>query len=144
MALPDPHYHAEFYADVPMKRLLAWVIDSGAILVLTILAIPFTAFTALFFLPLFYMAIGFAYRVITLARRSATPGMRLMSIEVRTEQGGRLDLGQATMHTLLYSLFLSFFLPMLASVVLIMTGARGQGLHDLALGTVVINRAARH
>ena len=26
--LPDPRLNAEFYADIPAKRLLAWVIDT--------------------------------------------------------------------------------------------------------------------
>lgn len=141
--LPDPHYNAEFYDDTPTKRLLAWVVDTVIIILLTLIAIPFTAFTALFYLPVLAMLIGFAYRVITLTNGSATLGMRLMSIEVRNLDGSRLDLARAFMHTLLYSVFFSFLVPQIASIVLMLTGARRQALHDLAMGTAVINRAAQ-
>jgi hypothetical protein len=50
--LPDPHYQPEFYADVPLKRLISWAIDTVLIVLLVVLILPFTAFTGLFFLPL--------------------------------------------------------------------------------------------
>jgi hypothetical protein len=46
--LPDPDAHAEFYADVPFKRLLAFIVDAVLICLITVILIPFTAFTALF------------------------------------------------------------------------------------------------
>ncbi len=140
--LPDPDDHAEFYADVPVKRLLAWVIDMVAIILLTALILPFTAFTGLFFLPFLVMAVSFAYRVITLTNRSATPGMRLTAIEFRTAQGERFDLPMAVLHTILFSVIFSFLLPQVVSIILMLTGRRAQGLHDLFLGTAAVNRAA--
>lgn len=141
-ALPDPHYHAEFYRDVPLKRLLAWLVDTLVILLLTVAVLPFTAFTGLFYFPFLAMVVGLVYRVLTIAGGSATPGMRLMAIELRNAGGARLDLPQAVLHTLLFSVFFSFLLPQLASIALMATGARAQGLHDLMMGTVAINRAA--
>jgi uncharacterized RDD family membrane protein YckC len=141
-ALPDPDRHPGFYDAVPTKRLLAWLVDSALIGLLTLLIVPFTAFLAVFFLPLLWLAVGFAYRVTTLARGSATPGMRLMAIEFRDGTGRPFDLGLAAAHTLGYSLSMSFVLPQVASVVLMLTGARAQGLTDLVLGTAAINRPA--
>ncbi|MDG1127622.1 hypothetical protein A8B83_18425 [Rhodobacteraceae bacterium EhC02] len=140
--LPDPVIQPEFYADVPMKRLLAWLVDTILIALICLLILPFTAFTGLFFFPLLMLMVGFAYRVITIANRSATWGMRLMAIEFRTAQGERFGLGLATLHTLGTSF--SFALPVLQviSVVLMMTTARGQGLTDHLLGSVALNRAA--
>lgn len=140
--LPDPVIQPEFYADVPMKRLLAWQVDTILIALICLLILPFTAFTGLFFFPLLMLMVGFAYRVITIANRSATWGMRLMAIEFRTAQGERFGLGLATLHTLGTSF--SFALPVLQviSVVLMMTTARGQGLTDHLLGSVALNRAA--
>lgn len=140
--LPDPYYNAEFYADTPVKRLLAWGVDTGLILLLSLAAIPFTAFTALFFLPLLVTAVGFVYRVVTLTNGSATLGMRLMSVEVRSLDGSRLDLMRAFMHTLLYHVFFWTFVLQIGSIILMLTGPRRQALHDLVLGTAVINRAA--
>lgn len=141
--LPDPDRHAEFYADVPMKRALAWVIDTVLIAVITLFIVPFTAFTALFFLPMLFLTVSFVYRSLSLASRSATPGMRLLAIEFLDHRGQRFDLTTAVLHTLGYTVSISMVLPQIVSALLMLTGARGQGLTDHALGTVAINRAAR-
>ena len=143
-ALPDPTYQAEFYADVPMKRGLAWIVDTIIIALITLLIVPFTAFTALFFLPLLYVTVSFLYRVWTLTGRSATLGMRLLSIEFRSRQGERFDLGLALAHTVGYTLTIATLLPQLFSILLMLTSARGQGLTDHVLGTVAINRPSRY
>jgi uncharacterized RDD family membrane protein YckC len=140
--LPDPEYQAEFYADVPVKRALAWVVDTLLIAALTMLVVPFTAFVGLFFLPALYLAVGFLYRTVALTRNSATLGMRLMAIEFRDRSGRRFDLGTAVLHTLGYTLTIGTLLPQLLSIGLMLTTARGQGLTDIVLGTVAINRAA--
>ena len=98
--IPDPQFQPEFYADVPTKRLMAWVVDTVLVLVLCLLVLPFTAFTGIFFFPLLFLTLSFAYRVVTIARGSATWGMRLTSIEFRTVQGDRFDLQMAFLHTL--------------------------------------------
>lgn len=138
--LPDPFTQAEFYADVPLKRLLAWVVDTILILLLAILFLPFTAFTALFFFPLFYVTIGFVYRAASITRWSATPGMLLFAIELRTSEGDRFDTPYAVLHTLGYTVSLSFVLPQVVSVFLMLTTPRAQGLTDLVLQTAAINR----
>ena len=142
-AQPDPYYQAEFYSDVPMKRGLAWIVDTILIALLTLVIMPFTAFTALFFLPVLYMTLSFMYRTISLARKSATPGMRLFGIELRSRDGERFDLGLALAHTLGYTLSVSTVLVQLFSIILMLTSARGQSLTDHVLGTVAINRPAR-
>lgn len=138
--LPDPDRYAEFYADVPVKRAMAWIVDAMLVFLLTILILPFTAFTGLFFYPLLWLVVSFAYRVITIASGSATLGMRLMSIELRTWRGERFGPGEATLHTLLYTVFFSSLVPQIISAVLMLTTARAQGLHDLILGSAAVNR----
>lgn len=142
--LPDPDRQAEFYADVPIKRALAWVVDAIVIAIITMIVVPFTLFLSLFFLPALYLTISFLYRTISLARHSATPGMRLMAIEFRDRTGAKFDLGTAFLHTLGYTLTISTLLPQLLSMGLMLTTARGQGLTDLVLGTVAINKPARN
>ena len=139
--LPDPHAQAEFYADVPAKRLLAFVIDTVIVALICAALVVFTIFTAAFFLPLLWMVVSFAYRTITLANGSATIGMRVTGIEFRTQRGERMDLPIAAAHTLLYSIWFAMLIPQVASVILMMTGARAQGLSDHILGTAAINRA---
>ncbi|MFD0978443.1 RDD family protein [Tropicimonas aquimaris] len=138
--LPDPEYNAELYADVPVKRAIAWIVDALVIFGLTLLVLPFTAFTALFFYPLLWLFVSFLYRTFTIANGSATLGMRLMSIELRTFRGERFSLPDAAMHTLMHMVCFSFLLPQVASGILMLTTTRGQGLPDLALGSTALNR----
>ncbi len=141
--IPDPQTQPDFYADVPTKRLVAWVADTIVVIVICLLILPFTAFTGLFFLPLLFLGVSFVYRVITIARASATWGMRLTAIEFRTAQGTHFDLPMAFMHTLGYSISWAFALLQVCSIVLMLTTPRGQGLSDHVLGTVAVNRRAR-
>jgi uncharacterized RDD family membrane protein YckC len=140
--IPDPDYQPEFYADVPLKRLLAWVVDLVIVFAAAILVLPFTAFTGLFFFPLLMLALGFAYRVITISRGSATWGMRLMAIEFRTVSGDRFDSTMAFAHTGLFTLACLISPLQLLSIILIAIDKRAQGLPDRMLGTVVLNRRA--
>jgi uncharacterized RDD family membrane protein YckC len=139
---PDPDRHPAFYEGVLTKRLLAWVLDMVLIALITAMIVPFTAFTALFFLPGLFLFAGFLYRWSTLSGRSATWGMRLMNIEFMDRHGQRFDMGTALLHTLGYSLSMAFVLPQVASVALMLTSSRGQGLSDYVLGTVAINTPA--
>ncbi|MFV0360814.1 RDD family protein [Tropicimonas sp.] len=137
--LPDPNLAPELYADVPAKRALAWVVDALLIFLLTLLILPFTAFTAVFFYPLLWVTVSFFYRVLTISGGSATWGMRLMAVELRNMRGERFGFGEAFLHTLLYSVFFSFLVPQIVSMVLILTTERHQGLHDLILGSAALN-----
>ena len=80
--LPDPDTQSEFYADVPVKRAIAWVIDGLIIFAMGFLIALFTVGLGFFFFPVLLIGIGFIYRTVTLANRSATLGMRLASIEL--------------------------------------------------------------
>ncbi len=140
--LPDPDTQPQFYASVPSKRLLAWLIDTVVIVLLCLVILPFTAFLGLFFFPFLLLVVGFAYRVVTLANGSATWGMRFAAIEMRRIDGTRFDLGLAFAHTLGYSISIAVFPLQAISIVLMLTNAHGQGLSDSLLGTVAINKRA--
>lgn len=141
-ALPDPYTHADLYRDVPTKRLVAWGVDLLAILAMTVVLIPFTFFTALFYLPFLAMMISFLYRWVTIARGSATWGMRFAAIELRAADGGRMDTSQAFLHTLGYHVSLAIFPLQLLSIALMLMSERKQGLTDHVLGTAALNRSA--
>lgn len=140
--IPDPLTQPEFYSDVAVKRLIAWVIDMVATVALCLVVIFFTAFMGAIFFPLLLVTVGFAYRAVTLSRRSATWGMRVMAIEFRTLSGEHFDRTLAVLHTL--GLTVSFAFPVLQmfSIFMMLTSVRGQGLTDRVLGTVALNRAA--
>lgn len=137
--LPDPIRQSEFYEAVTVKRLLAWIIDSVVIVALVLVALPFTAFTGIFFVPVMYLVIGFAYRVATIAGGSATFGMRLLAVELRQSDGRKMDLQAGLWHTLGYTVSVSVPVLQVVSIVLMLTSARGQGLTDLVLGTAALN-----
>lgn len=139
-ALPDPDAFAHIYDDVPSKRLLAWLIDALLITLISIAILPLTAFTGIFFFGFLLLIVSFAYRVITIARGSATWGMRFMAIELRDHADRKLDLPLAFFHTLGYTVSISMPILQVISIVLMCTTARRQGLTDLVLGTAAMNR----
>jgi len=139
---PDPFDQPQFYDNTPSKRLVAWIIDLLVIVAISVVIVPFTAFTGLFFFGFLLLTVGFAYRVITIARGSATWGMRLMALELRDHEDRPLDLPLAFFHTLGYSVSMAMPLLQVISVVLMCTTARRQGLTDMVLGTVALNRRA--
>lgn len=140
--LPDPERQPEFYRDVATKRFVAFWIDTAAILLLTLIAVVLTAFTGLFFFPLLFLAVGFAYRSYGLARHSATLGMRLTAIEFRDRNGDRLGTDTALLHTLGFSLSCLLPIIQITSMGFMLLNPRGQGLTDIALSTVALNRRA--
>ncbi|MEO1789664.1 MAG: RDD family protein [Pseudomonadota bacterium] len=139
--LPDPDRASEFYDGVPTKRLVAWIVDILIIGILTAAILPFTAFLGVFFFPFLYAVMSFLYRWVTLARGSATLGMRVMSIEIRNRMGERLDSATAALHTLGYAISVAMAPAQLVSIVLMLISSRRQGLTDHVLGTAAINRA---
>ncbi len=142
--LPDPELAPELYADIPLKRFLAWVVDFVVIAVLTAIVVPFTFFAGLFVLPILFMAVGFLYRWWTIASGSATWGMRLAAIEFRDGSGARFDSGTAFLHVLGYTVSVSVFPLQLVSIVLMLVSDRRQGLTDHVLGTAALNRRASY
>ena len=140
--LPDPERDADFYARVPTKRALAWLADVTLVLIVSVLILPFTAFTGLFFFPVLMMMVGFTYRWFTIAGGSATWGMRLMRIELRDHAGGRLNGLTALLHTAGYTVSVVTFPLQLISAAMMAATPRGQGISDYLLGTTAINRPA--
>ena len=140
--LPDPERQAAFYEGVPAKRFVAWVIDVILITILTAILVPFTAFTALFYLPVLYALVGFLYRWVGLARLSATPGMRVAAVEIRRADGEPLDGGTALLHTAGYTASVAVFPVQLISIALMLISSRAQGLTDHVLGTAALRRSA--
>ena len=141
--LPDPDMQSEFYQDVSTKRAFAWVIDMILISLLVGIAVLFTVGIGLFFLGFLMFTVSFLYRFASLASSSATPGMRLVAIELRTHRGSRFDSTTALLHTLGYLASVSFVFPQILSILLMATSPRGQGLTDMLLGSAAVNKGAR-
>ena len=140
--LPDPTYQAAFYEGVTAKRLIAFGIDFAAILAMTLVLVPFTFFTAIFFFPVLMAIVGFFYRVLTIAGKSSTWGMRVMAIELRDRDGARFDGSKAALHTIGFYISFAVFPLQILSILLMLLSERRQGLTDHVLGSAMINRRA--
>lgn len=145
--LPHPADRPELYDDTPAKRAVAWCLDTLVIGAATVVSVVFllipTFGLALLLSPLVWAVIGFFYRTLTLSRGSATWGMRLMSVEIRHPDGGRLDFGAALAHTALYYVAWAVMPLQLLSALMMAGTARKQGLGDHILGTAAVNHDAR-
>lgn len=71
---------------------------------------------------------------------SATPGMKLMDVEVRDISGVRPDLLQAGLRMFLYSASLATLTPLVLLVVFF--NRRSRALHDILSASVVVRRAS--
>jgi uncharacterized RDD family membrane protein YckC len=141
-SLPDPLRHAAFYEGVPMKRAIAWVADTLVVVLFCSVFVVMTLGLGALLWVIVYPAVSFVYRWATIANWGATGGMALMGLRVIGPDGTRPTSWTAFLHTLFYTIvFFSVILQVL-SAGLMLTGPRAQGLHDLALGTAVINRPA--
>ncbi|MHA3977305.1 RDD family protein [Halovulum sp. GXIMD14794] len=142
--LPHPEFDQQFYEGVPSKRLVAWMIDFTAILVATAvgtlaigiltLGIGFAFFPGMLFL------VTFLYRWLTISGASATPGMMLMGIELRSADGHKLTPMVAAFHTGIFMFLMATLIGWIATSVSIWVTRYNQGLPDLLLGTTAINR----
>lgn len=146
-ALPDPAHRPELYDDTPTKRALAWMVDMAVVatatVVATLLLILPTLGVAILAMPLIWIAIDFAYRCATLARGSATWGMRLFAVELRDHDDRPLDFGTALAHTALYLVAMAALPLQVLSAVMMLGTPRRQGLGDHLLGTAAVNHRAR-
>ena len=144
MGIPDPHSDPQFYAGVPLRRLVAFLIDTAIILGLwfvgavVLAAVTLGAGVVLF--PILFLGTAFAYRWLLLARNSATIGMRLTGIEIRDANGDSLTNPLAAFHTIGFMVTLGFLPLAIIGWFLMATSPTRQALHDIVFGTVAINR----
>ena len=130
------------FQGVAGRRLMAWVIDTLVIAVITTFLTVLTGFLALFFLGGLYLAVNFLYRWLGMARHGSTFGMRMMGLTFIDGQTRPIDGGTAFLHTLFYTLSVAFVIPQVISVLLIAFTRDHRSLSDIVLGTALVNRAA--
>lgn len=138
--LPDPDNDAQFYSGVPAKRLVAFIIDVVLVWGMAILLSLLTLGIGFLILGFLIAAIDLIYRTVTIGSNSATLGMRMMGIELRTFGGDRFNTGHAFIHTLLFYAMLAFVVVQLVSVIMMGGSRYGRGLHDFIVGSTMINR----
>ena len=140
MKLPDPDYEPEYYRGLPVKRALAWVIDTVIVLALCFVAMVLTAMLAVLILPLLFLSVSMAYRWVTLNNYGATYGMMVAGIKLRHLDGRRAESTACAIHAGVFSLVQMFFLPQIFSIALILTTPYRQSLADMVVQTTMLNR----
>jgi uncharacterized RDD family membrane protein YckC len=148
----DPVQNPELFEGVLPRRVLAFAIDVAIILAPVALAfVVIILFGLLTFglgwglLALLYPGTviwALAYYGLTLGGpSSASIGMRVMQIEMRTWYGAPCYLVLGAVHAVAFYISMSFLTPFVLLVGLF--NQRHRLLHDFVLGTVVINAPAR-
>lgn len=152
----DPLTNPELFDGVLARRLIAFIIDliilsipvilgSLFMLAATIATLGIAAFLFALLSPLFWPLIviwAICYYGFTFGSpASATLGMRFMDLEMRTWYGAPAYFVLGCAHAILYWLTVSFLTPFVLLVGFF--NHRGRLLHDILIGTVVINNADR-
>jgi uncharacterized RDD family membrane protein YckC len=141
----DPRTQPELFDGVMSKRIIAFLVDAvlivalmiPAALVVFVLGVVTLGIGWLLF-PALFILVALGYVGLTLGGpASATPGMRMAGVEMRTWSGAPMFSLLAIIHALLFWFSVSFLTPFVLLVGLFTS--RRQLLHDLLLGTVVVN-----
>lgn len=148
----DPWEQPELFRGVLTRRVFAFLIDLLILLVPVVLAILFIAVFglvtlglgwALFWLvsPASVIWAIFYYGMTLGGPHSATVGMRMMDLEMRTWYGEPSYFLLGATHAVVYWISVSILSPLVLLVGLF--NGRRRLLHDVILGTVVINTSVR-
>jgi uncharacterized RDD family membrane protein YckC len=145
-AMPDPASVPEAYEGVLLRRVLAYFVDLCVIGVLVILF--WIVFALLWVLslgllgPVLWFLCGLIpllYHTLLLSGRwSATVGMRLFDIELRSVTGERPSFLQALIQTVLFYVTVSVTCWLILLFALLNRHKRT--LHDVLAGTVIVRR----
>lgn len=143
---PDPMTDRSLYDGVRTRRLMAFLLDVVFVAMLT-----FAAGVVVFFLGVLTLGLGWllyailwplmalVYCAFTLGGpNSATIGMRAFGLEMRQLDGAPMTPVLAAIHSILFYASVTILTPFVVLFSLI--ADRKRLLHDLLLGTVVVNR----
>jgi uncharacterized RDD family membrane protein YckC len=148
----DPWLQPELFRGVLTRRVFAFLIDLVVLSIPVILACVFIALFGVVTLglgwALFWLVSpgsviwALIYYGATLGGpHSATVGMRVMDLELRTWYGAPSYFVLGAMHAVLFWISVSFLTPLVLLVGLF--NGRRRLLHDILTGTVVINSSVR-
>lgn len=148
----DPETQPELFEGVLSRRLIAFLIDVVIISVPVVLAAVFIfafgivtlglGFALYWLLPAASVIWAIVYIGLTLGGpASATIGMRVMDLEMRTWYGAPAYFVLGAVHAVLFWFSVSALTPFILLIAFF--NDRRRLLHDILLGTVVINNTAR-
>ena len=148
----DPIAQPELFEGVLARRVVAFLID---VVVITVPLLFLAVFIFMFglvtlglgwFLFLFYGPIAVIWALVYYgltfgSPASATVGMRMVDLEMRTWYGAPCYFVLGAVHAIAFWLAVSFLTPFILLVALF--NDRRRLLHDMLVGTIVINNAGR-
>src|ERR1044072_2769586 len=148
----DPATQPELFEGVLARRVVAFLIDvviiSVPLILLALFLAVFTVFTLglgafIFFLygPIATIWALVYYRLTFGSAKSATIGVRMVDLDMRTWYGAPCYFVLGAVHAIGYWLSVTFLTPFILLVALF--NDRRRLLHDMLVGTIVINNAAR-
>ena len=148
----DPWLYPELFRGVLTRRALAFLIDLVVLLIPVVLVCMFIAVFGvvtlglgwgLFWLvsPASVIWAVIYYGASLGGPHSATMGMRAMDLELRTWYGAPSYFVLGATHAVLFWVSISFLTPLVLLAGLL--NSRRRLLHDIILGTVVINSSVR-
>jgi uncharacterized RDD family membrane protein YckC len=148
----DPFANPELFEGLLTRRIVAFIIDLMVIAVPLVAAamfifvfglVTFGLGWALFWLlsPASVIWALFYYGTTLGSPASATLGMRAMEIEMRTWYGAPAYFVLGAVHPIIYWVSVSVLTPLVLVVGLL--NPRRRLLHDMLVGVVIINNAAR-
>jgi uncharacterized RDD family membrane protein YckC len=148
----DPWLQPDLFRGVLTRRVIAFVIDLIVLSIPIVLAILFIAVFGIVTLGLGWLLFWLVspasiiwalvyYGASLGGPHSATLGMRVMDLELRTWYGGPGYFLLGAMQAVLFWISISVLSPLVLLVGLF--NARRRLLHDIVLGTVVINNSVR-
>jgi uncharacterized RDD family membrane protein YckC len=148
----DPATQPELFDGVLARRVVAFIIDFIVISIPVALAAMFIfafgivtlglGFALYWLLPSATVIWAVVYFGATLGGpTSATIGMRVMDLEMRTWYGAPAYFVLGAVHAIAFWFTVSFFTPFVLLVAFF--NERRRLLHDILLGTVIINNSAR-
>src|SRR6478609_10156159 len=148
----DPATQPELFEGVLARRVVAFIVDFVIISIPVVLAAMFIfafgivtlglGFALYWLLPTATVIWAIVYFGATLGGpASATFGMRVMDLEMRTWYGAPAYFVLGAVHAIAFWFTVSFFTPFVLLVAFF--NHRRRLLHDILLGTVIINNASR-
>jgi uncharacterized RDD family membrane protein YckC len=148
----DPVMNPELFEGVLSRRIVAFVVDLVILSIPVVLASIFIFAFGIVTLGLGFMLYGLLYPAtviwalvyfgVTLGGpSSATIGMRLMDLEMRTWYGAPAYFVLGAVHAIVFWMSITVLSPFIVLVAFF--NERRRLLHDIVLGTVVINNARR-
>lgn len=148
----DPIANPELFEGVLARRVIAFVVDLIIIGVPILLALIFIGILGIVTFGLGWFLFWLIYPASVIwaliyygstfgGPASATIGMRLMDLEMRTWYGAPAYFVLGAVHAIAFWFTVSFFTPFVLLVAFF--NERRRLLHDIMLGTVVINNSVR-